>query len=123
MSQTNIATQSIVGPYPAGGTVAALALDLVWTAADVSNGNKFTFTGKEIVLVNNTDASPHHCTFASVADEHGRADDVTSYALAAGDIAAFSFRSGAAGWQQSDGSIHISADNALVKFAILTVTP
>ena len=122
MPQTNIATQTPIGPYPAGGAVAALALDLVWTAANMSNGNKFTFTGKEVLLIWNTDASPHHATLSSVADSKGRTDDVTAYALAASDIAAFSFRGGAEGWQQgSDGSVHISADNALVKFAILTV--
>lgn len=122
MSQTNIATQGVIGPYPAGGSVAALALDLTWTVADVSNGNKFTFTGKEILLIWNTDSSGHHCTFSSVADSKGRTNDVTAYALAAADIARFSFRGGAEGWQQSaDGSIHISADNALVMFAILTI--
>jgi hypothetical protein len=121
MSQTSIATQSILGPYPPAGVVTALALDLVWTAADVANGNKFTFTGKEILLINNTDSAGHHCTFSSVADSRGRADDITSYALAAADIARFSFRGGAEGWQQSDGSIHISADDATVKFAIITI--
>lgn len=122
MSQTNIATQTPVGPYPSGGAVSAGALDLVWTAADVSNGNKFPFTGKEVLLIWNTDTASHHATLSSAPDEHGRTDDITSYALSAGDIACFSFRGGLAGWlQSSDNSVHISSDSALVKFAILTI--
>lgn len=121
MSQTNIATQTPVGPYPAGGSVGATALDLTWTTADTSNGNKFTFSGKEVLLVWNPDSASHHLTISSVSDARGRSDDITSYAVGAGVISCFTFRNGAEGWQQSDGSIHISSDSALVKFAILTV--
>jgi hypothetical protein len=121
MSRTNINTQTPVGPFPAGGVVAALALDLVFTVADVSNHNEFKFTGKEILLVWNTDASSHNLTLTSVPDEHGRSGDIASYAVAAGVISAFSFRGGSAGWLESDGHVYMQADNALVKFAILTV--
>jgi hypothetical protein len=40
MSRTNIATQVPVGPYLAGGSVSANALDLVWIAADITNFNE-----------------------------------------------------------------------------------
>jgi|SRR5665213_3128779 len=122
MSQTNIATQTPVGPYPAGGAVAALGLDLVWTAADASNGNKFPFTGKEVLLVQNTDTGSQTVTLTSVADSRGRSDDVTAYAVAAGVISAFNFRGGAEGWQQpSDQSVHLAASSALIKYAILRI--
>jgi hypothetical protein len=121
MSRTNIATQIPVGPYPAGGIVAALALDLAWVGADVSNHNEFQFTGKEVLLVWNTDTASHNLTVTSAPDEHGRADDIASYAVAAGVVSAFSFRAGGAGWLQSDGHVYFQGDNALLKFAILSV--
>jgi hypothetical protein len=122
MSRTNIATQTPVGPYPAGGVVSALALDLAWAAADVSNHNEFLFSGKEVLLVQNTDTVSHNLTLTSAPDEHGRSADVSSYAVAAGVISAFSFRAGSAGWLESDGHVYIQADNALMKFAIISPT-
>lgn len=121
MARTNIAAQTPVGPYPAGGTVSAAALDLAWVTADAVNLNEFIFSGKEILLVWNPDASAHHVTLTSVADARGRSDDVTSYSVGAGVISAFNFRSGSEGWQQSDGHIYISSDSALVKFAVVTI--
>ena len=120
MSRTNIAVQAPVGPYPAGGVVSALALDLAWTAADVSNHNEFLFSGKEILLVWNTDTASHNLTLTSAPDEHGRTADVTTYAVAAGVISAFSFRGGSAGWLESDGHVYMQGDNAMLKFAILS---
>jgi hypothetical protein len=121
MSRTNIATQTPVGPYPAGGSVAALALDLAWTGADTSNHNEFLFSGKEVLLVWNTDTASHNLTLTSAPDEHGRSGDVTSYAVAAGVVSAFNFRAGSAGWLESDGHVYMQGDSALLKFAILTI--
>lgn len=121
MARTNINTQIPVGPYPAGGVVSAAALDLVWVTADTVNNNEFDFSGKEVLLVWNPDASVHHFTLTSAPDEHGRSSDVTSYAIAATTISAFSFRGGSQGWQQQDGDVYLASDSALVKFAILTI--
>ncbi|HLW51314.1 MAG TPA: hypothetical protein VKW06_00600 [Candidatus Angelobacter sp.] len=113
---TNINVQIPLGAYP--GTVGALALDLLMTAADVTNGNSFQITGREILIVWNSDVSGHHFTLSSVADKKGRSGDVSAYAIAAGVISAFNFN-GTEGWSQGTGVCNISADNALVKFAIL----
>jgi hypothetical protein len=121
MARTNIAGQNPAGPFPAGATVGAGALDLVWTAADTVNNNEFPFTGRDILLVQNTDSASHNLTITSSPDEHGRTADVTSYAVAAGKISAFSFRQGAAGWQQNDGHVYFAGDNALLKFAVITL--
>lgn len=120
MPRTNIAGQAPVGPFPAGGTVSALALDLTMSAADVGNMNKSPFTGRDILLVNNTDTASHTITITSAPDEHGRSSDIATYAVAAGKISAFSFRGGAAGWLQSDGNIYYQANSALVFFALLS---
>jgi hypothetical protein len=116
MSATSIAVQVPKGPSSA---ISAGQLAITMTAADVGNGNSFPFTGREILIVQNSDASGHHFTITSVADDKGRTGDVSSYAIAAGVIAVFNFRGLQGGWQQSDGTVHISADDATVKFAIL----
>jgi hypothetical protein len=107
-------------PKGPAGTIAALDLDLVFTAADVANGNQFQATGRDVLLAWNTDASGHTLTLTSVADALGRLGHVTAYAIAAGKIAAFKWDS-LPGWAQPDGSIQINSDNALVKFAILSL--
>lgn len=121
MARTNIADQTPVGPYPAGGTVSAGALDLVWTAADTSNDNEALLSGKEVLLVWNTDTASHNLTITSAPDEHGRSSNIASYAVGAGVISAFSFRGGNAGWLQSDGHAYFQGDSAMLKFAILTI--
>ena len=70
MSRTNIADQIPVGPYPT--SVGATALDLVWTAADVSNHNEAILTGKEVLLVWNTDSASHNLTITSLAPGRAR---------------------------------------------------
>jgi hypothetical protein len=121
MARTNISTQSPLGPYPAGGSVSAAALDLAWTAADATNHNKFKFSGSDVVLVWNTDSGSHNLALTSAPDEHGRSADIASYAVGAGKISLFDFRNGAAGWKQSDGNVYLQADDATVKFAVLSI--
>jgi hypothetical protein len=118
MTQTAVTPQTPVGPFPA--SVGALALDLVWSAADTTNGNKFTLTGREVLLIQNSGGSSYTVTLTSAPDADNRTNDVSAYALAAGDVAAFSFRGGVQGWKQSDGTVHFIANNAAVKFAVLT---
>jgi hypothetical protein len=118
MARVAVAGQRPKGPHP--GAVAAGALDLVWTAADVANKHQLTATGRDILLVWNTDASAHNFTLTSVADKQNRTGDVTNYSLAAGKVAAYKFDD-LTGWAQADGSIYFEADNALVKFAVISV--
>jgi len=121
MSRTNIAAQTPLGPYPAGATVGAGALDLVWTAADPSNLNEFPFTGRDILLVWNTDSAAHTITLTSAPDSQGRSADIATYSVGAGKISCFSFRQGASGWLQSDGHVYITGVSALLMFAIVTL--
>jgi hypothetical protein len=78
---TRILPTTLVGPYPTL-PVAALALDLPWQAADTVNGNSFVASGREILLVANTDeAASHTFTLTSAADDFKRTGDVTNYVL------------------------------------------
>jgi hypothetical protein len=117
MAQTPLTPIVPKGPY---GTISAGQLDLVWTAADVSNGNSFPLTGREILLVQNSGASAYTFTITSAPDAEGRSGDVTTYSVAAGVVSCYSFRGAqSGGWQQSDGTVHLAASNAAIKFAVL----
>jgi hypothetical protein len=88
-------------------------------AADTSNGNAFTCTGKEILVINNTDSSSHTFTMTSVADVLGRSDSsLTNYSVAANTIAAINCNT-LAGWKETTGQIFLTCGSALVKFAVL----
>jgi hypothetical protein len=104
-------------PIAAPGGYAAALTAITWTAADVANGNAFTLTGGEMILVNNTDAASHNVTLTSVNDPYGRSGTVTE-AVAAGVYKMFG-PAKILGWQQSDGKFYLSADHAGVKFAII----
>lgn len=113
-----IAIVPTVPKGPHAGTVAALALDLTFVAADVANKQMAALAGKIILLAWNTDASSHNISLTSVADKFKRTGDVTNYAVGAGKIAAYVFDD-AGGWSQADNSVYFEADNALVKFCVL----
>ncbi|MDL1909693.1 hypothetical protein FBQ81_03215 [Chloroflexi bacterium CFX6] len=116
MARQTITKQLPYGPYPTL-PVAANALDLVETAADVANKDQFAPSGDDLVIIHNTGASAYTITFTSVADEFKRTGDVTTFSLGAGEIAAFRFKK--PGWMQSDGFVYIEASNAAVKWAVI----
>ena len=94
------------------------SLVITLAAADAVNGNKFIATGKEIILAQNTDSSTHHITITSAPDALGRTADIASYAVAGSAFVAFDLNQ-LPGWQQGDGTVLLSADNALIFFAVL----
>lgn len=118
MARTALTKKTALGPY---GSYTAGAATLSMQAADVANKNSFVCGPNDIVIAQNSGASPYTVTITSVADPiTGRTGDITTYSLAAGDIAVFGpFR--APGWMQSDGSIYLEASNAAVKFAPVTI--
>lgn len=118
MAATTLTPQVMKGPYVAT-PVAADSLDVTMTAADVANGNDFVASGRDILVAQNTHATTAYTiTITSQADERGRKGDITTYSLAAGDIAVFDF-SQINGWADANGKINIAASNASVKFAVL----
>lgn len=119
MTTTLINSQTPKGPYP--GTVNAGDLALVFAGGDASNGNSFKLTGHEVLLAYNSDASTHHITLTSTADSRGRSADISTYAMLTLTHMAFSFLSGQEGWIETDGTAHITVDDATVKLAVLYV--
>lgn len=118
MPRTALTVQTLVGPYPA--SVAAEDLDITFAAADVANMNEFAFTGREIILVENTDAGAQTITFTSIADSFGREEDIAAYSLAAGEFAGF-WAGALGGWAQAGNLFFLEASAATVKFAILRI--
>jgi hypothetical protein len=109
-----------LGPYPTL-PVSANALDVTWTAANVSDKNQVLFNGPKLVLVQNSDAAdPYTFTLTSKADSRNRTGDIPTYSLAAGEIAVFKIDN-AEGWMQSDGYLYLEGSNAAIKFAIINL--
>ena len=117
MPRTSVTVQAVTDAYE--GTISPNELDVVFTAADVANGNQFTSSGDEILLVRNTHATVAKTfTVDSTPDERGRESDITTYSLAAGEFSAFGpIRK--KGWVQTDGKIYVDGESADIGFAIL----
>lgn len=106
-------------PVSAPGSKPLTAQTLTWTAADVANGNQFTWTGKEQLWVFNSDTNPHNVKFQTVAIA-GRQDPKhnTNQAIAAGAYQVWGEFDGQ-GIKQTDGKVYVNADDATVKFAVV----
>ena len=119
MARTVLTTVTPVGPY-VSLPISANSADFTFTAADNAAGNEFTATGKQILLVQNTDAGAQTFTISSVADALKRTGDVGPYSMAAGEFAAF-LLTDQVGYHQSDGNIYLDASAATIKFCVLNL--
>ncbi|RTL42749.1 MAG: hypothetical protein EKK48_12250 [Candidatus Melainabacteria bacterium] len=94
---------------------AANSFDVAGTAADTSNGNSFTVTGREMLLVENTDDDTAYTfTVASAPDRLLRTADIVNYSLNFGEkalLGPFPME----GWNNS-GKVNLNASNAAIKF-------
>lgn len=115
---TVVAPQNVLGPFDA---VTAGLADFVWTAGTITDGNTYTVSGRELLLVWNSGAADAHTIdVVSTDDEHGRAENITAYSMAAGDFAAFGCGlTNQKGWMSSAKTIRITVNHAEVKVAIL----
>lgn len=115
MAQTKLTTQILKQNNYA---VQPGDLNVPLAAGDVANGNAFTITGQEILIVFNSDVTPHTFTLTSVPDRYGRTLDIATYSVAAGAMAAIQC-SVTEGWKQPDGNAYIVNTNALMKIAVV----
>jgi hypothetical protein len=100
---------------------AVTAGDLAVTpvAMDATNGNSFVATGREILLIQNTDASAHTFAITSVADALGRSDSsLSAYSVPANSFVAIQMNT-LAGWIQPTGVVNMTTSSALLKIVIL----
>lgn len=112
MARTALTKTIATGKYPTAGVNCPFA---IW---DATNGNQFVATGKDIIIVFNTDTASHTYTIHSVADDKGRSGDITAQTLAAGlhhIIGPLPIDA----WAQTGGVITLDASDATVKFAVI----
>lgn len=112
---------AVTPPSLTAGALTANSADFTFTAADTSNLNEVVLSGREILLVYNSDGTnPYTFTVTSVADALGRTGDITTYSLAAGEygvVGPFPV----IGWSQSNGKLYFQGSNAAIKFAIIKI--
>jgi hypothetical protein len=110
---TALTITTLPGPYATDGVA------ITWVAADTTNGNEFTSTGREILLVRNTDgANPHTVTVTSQPDPYNRTGDIASDSIAANGFVAYQ-QFPRAGWATTSGVIEVDGDDAQLEFAVL----
>jgi len=99
-------------------TVVAGAQDIGLEASDSALGNHFTSSGKDLLIVHNTDAGAQTVTVECAADSTGRDGSVSAYSLAAGDIAYIGILNTDA-FKQTDGTVVIGTSDDNVHLAVL----
>ena len=107
-----------VGPFTAVGVGEA---DFTFAAGTITDGDTFVCTGRELLLAYNSSvATPRTITITSVEDETNRAEDITTYSMAAGDYAVFGVGlTNSKGWMSTAKTIRITVSNAEMKVAVL----
>ena len=114
---TVLTVQSVLAPFAAVGAGTA---DFTFAAGTITDGDTFVCTGREVLLVNNTNVGAQTITITSVDDEKGRSEDITAYSMAAGDFAVFGVGlTTSKGWKSSAGTVRITVSSADVKVAVL----
>lgn len=100
------------------GSFGAGTATITWTAADATNKQQFTGTGREIILVKNTGVAAKTVTVTSAADDLGRTKDITAYSVAAGATAIIGpvpLR----GFAQTSNKIYFEGEHADISFAVV----
>lgn len=110
MARTALTINGPEGPY--SGTMASATFE----AADVSNGNKFTITGDEVIHARNTDTTSNNVILKSVKDDLGRKGDVTLSVSASSFVVKGPMARD--GWENSSGEMDVSANSNKIEFSI-----
>lgn len=95
------------------------------TAVTMSNGNTgdglyIVLSGKEVLVIQNTDSNAQTWSATSVDDRLGRSEDITTESIAAGAIRIFG-PIGLEGWQQANGQFYFTASTTDVKFGVIVL--
>ncbi len=112
MPRIAVTETSVPASYSGAGVL------ITYTAADLSSKNSVALSGDEIVLATNTGVADHTVTINSAPDPKGRLKDITTETLHAGDTHVYQ-RFPQRGYRQTDGTLHLEASHASVKFAVL----
>jgi len=114
---TVITIQTIKTPWE---TISANDADYTYAAGTVTDGDTFVCTGREVLLVNNTNVGAKYITITSVDDETNRSGSITTYSIGASEFAVFGVGlTTAKGWRSTAGKVRITVEHADVKVAVL----
>ena len=111
MARTRLTVVDLDPTHPGG------AQAYTFTAHDTVDENDFLLTGREVLLISNTDASSQDVVIGSAPDSYGRTGDLT-ISVAAGTRQAISFLD-RSGWMQSDGALYLDCTSANIEYAVL----
>lgn len=108
--------RTILTPITAPEAYDLAGAALTFTDGDLANGNRFLATGRELLLVYNSGASPYTVTVQSKAVNNREGDAAAT--LAAGAYRIFQMFP-TEGWKQDDGYVWVDVQNAALKLAVL----
>lgn len=122
MARTALTALAVLGTFPTLQPTAGTMTPTMTGNATAADGVSFPLTGgRQVLIVDNTNAGGQTFTVESVADEKGRTGDITTYALAAGAIGVFYVEGPAKGWRQADGTLYVKGSHADVKFGMINL--
>jgi hypothetical protein len=117
MPRDEVAVNEAAVRYPVL-PVLANSLDFAFTPGDAVNGLQYQATGREVVIMRNTNVGAQTFTLKSVADaESKRTGDISAYSLAAGEFSVLC--PPLKGFQQADGKVYIDVSHDDVHVAVL----
>lgn len=110
----------VVTKTTAPGGYAGTSTAVTMENGDTGDGLYITLTGREILVIHNTDASPQTWTATSVANSRGRTEDITAESIAAGAIRIFG-PIPLEGWVQTNGQFYFVASDPAVEFGVVVI--
>jgi hypothetical protein len=115
MGRTALTVQTLSGPHP------GVADTITFAAGDPGNDNDFTFTGKEIIIAYNSDATATwDLTLTSIADPFGRLVTLVKEMLP--ETYAIFEASDLTGWLQAGGKFFLTVENVAIELAVIRLS-
>jgi hypothetical protein len=108
-------------PVDKAAPYASSAPVLTFIAADSSNFEEVIFTGREMVIAQNTsEDTPFDVTIESVASATTKRTGDIVQEVAFGTVAVFGPQ-GLDGFRQSDGTLHFKGEDPTILFAVIRI--
>lgn len=105
---------------PAPGSYAGTSTVLTMGNGSTGDGLYLALTGKEVLVIQNTNVGAQTWTATSVANSYGRTEDITAESIAAGAIRIFG-PVALEGWQQTNGQFYFTASSTDIKFGVIVL--
>jgi hypothetical protein len=116
MPRTVVTKTQAPGPYP------TTAVQVVEVATNATDGNYFTMTGDELLLVKNTTVGSLTFTISSVPNQAGRSKDITTESIGAGVVKVLGPFKNKAGWATSGNALEFTASATGVVWSVIKLT-